>query len=74
MVAIPDRMVPIVNLLNVRSENALGVGGRDGGDFVVDVATASGDEVGVVEDSLSSDDGNKARVPRTEYAVENKVK
>ncbi len=64
-VAAPVRNVPVSNLWKVSSENAFGGGALlfAGVDAVVDG----------VEGCVSLD-GNKARIPVTEYAVENKVK
>lgn len=67
-VATPVRIVPIVNVWNVSSENAFG-GGEFDGFAGVDVAVLLVDD-----DDDDDDDGTKLRIPVTEYAVENKVK
>ena len=75
-VAAPVRIVPMVNVWNVLSENAFG-GEFDDLDIVVvvDVAVLLVDDATSLEDDDDDDDdGIKLRIPITEYAVENKVK
>ncbi len=65
-VANPVKIVPIFNVWKVSSEN-----GFAGGELLDDVDVSV---LVTVVDVLVSLDGNKLRIPITEYAVENKVK
>ena len=68
---IPLKTVPRINVCNVRSENALGTGTGAGAGVNSDTAFIALDAL-IFLDGV--DEGNNERTPRTDNAVENKVK